>query len=116
MSEYDIIIRPIISEKSVGDLKGSKRKGKNKETKMKTVGAIAHKRYTFEVALDANKIQVKEAVEKIFGVEVQKVNIMNVRGKLKRQGRTAGYTSARKKAIVQLTAKSKKIEFFENLA
>ena len=59
---------------------------------------------------------IKEAVEKIFGVKVEKVNTINVRGKLKRQGRTQGYTSKRKKAIVQLTKDSKAIEFFENLA
>ena len=96
MKEYDIIIRPILSEKSYD--------------------GIINKRYVFEVATDANKIEVKEAIEKIFGVEVERVNIANVRGKLKKQGRTQGYTAARKKAVVQLTAASRKIEFFENLA
>ena len=96
MKEYDIIIRPILSEKSYD--------------------GIINKRYVFEVATGANKIEVKEAIEKIFGVEVERVNIANVRGKLKKQGRTQGYTAARKKAIVQLTATSRKIEFFENLA
>jgi len=96
MKEYDIIIRPIMSEKSYD--------------------GIAVKRYVFEVDRRANKIQIKQAVEKIFGVEVERVNTSNIRGKLKRQGRTQGYTSSRKKAVVQLTAKSRKIEFFENLA
>ena len=66
--------------------------------------------------LEENKIEIKEAVEKAFGVKVEKVNTINVRGKLKRQGRTQGYTSKRKKAIVQLTKDSKAIEIFENLA
>ena len=57
-----------------------------------------------------------QAVEKIFGVKVEKVNTSHVRGKLKRQGRYAGFTAARKKAVVQLTKDSKSIEFFENLA
>ncbi|HIW56093.1 MAG TPA: 50S ribosomal protein L23 [Firmicutes bacterium] len=96
MKQYDIIKRPVLSEKSYSE--------------------IANKKYVFEVAVDANKIEIKEAVEKIFGVKVEKVNTINVRGKLKRQGRTQGYTSKRKKAIVQLTKDSKAIEFFENLA
>ena len=96
MNQYDVIIRPVLSEKSYD--------------------GITSKRYVFEVDRRANKIQIKQAVEKIFGVEVEKVNTSNVRGKLKKQGRTQGYTSARKKAVVQLTAKSRKIEFFENLA
>ena len=96
MKQYDIIKRPVLSEKSYSE--------------------IANKKYVFEVAVDANKIEIKEAVEKIFGVKVEKVNTTNVRGKLKRQGRTQGYTSKRKKAIVQLTKDSKAIEFFENLA
>ena len=96
MKQYDIIKRPVLSEKSYSE--------------------IANKKYVFEVAVDANKIEIKEAVEKIFGVKVEKVNTINVRGKFKRQGRTQGYTSKRKKAIVQLTKDSKAIEFFENLA
>ena len=94
--EYDVILRPVLSEKSYD--------------------GISSKRYVFEVDRRANKIQIKNAVEKIFGVEVERVNVSNVRGKLKRQGRTSGYTPAGKKAVVQLTAKSRKIEFFENLA
>ena len=96
MKQHDLIQRPVLSEKSYSE--------------------IANKKYVFEVAVDANKIEIKEAVEKIFGVKVEKVNTINVRGKLKRQGRTQGYTSKRKKAIVQLTKDSKAIEFFENLA
>ena len=95
-TEYDVIIRPIMSEKSYD--------------------GIPHKRYVFEVDKRANKIEIKQAVEKIFGVEVERVNTAHLRGKLKKQGRTQGYTPARKKAVVQLTAKSRKIEFFENLA
>ena len=96
MKKYDIIRSPVLSEKSYSE--------------------IANKKYVFEVAVDANKIEIKEAVEKAFGVKVEKVNTVNVRGKLKRQGRTQGYTSKRKKAIVQLTKDSKAIEIFENLA
>ena len=92
---YDIIIKPVISEKSMDD--------------------AAEKKYTFKVARDSNKTQVKQAVEEIFGVEVKKVNIMNVKGKLKRMGRNVGRTSAGKKAIVTLTEDSKEIEFFQGL-
>lgn len=92
---YDIIRKPIITERSMDD--------------------AAHKRYTFQVAVDANKTQVKDAVEEIFGVDVERVNIMNVKGKLKRMGRNIGRTPATKKAIVILTEKSKEIEFFQGL-
>ena len=94
-SVYDVIIKPVISEMSMD--------------------AANDKKYTFKVAVDANKTQVKLAVEEIFGVEVAKVNIMNVNGKLKRMGRTAGMTPAYKKAIVTLTDGSKEIEFFQGL-
>ena len=70
---------------------------------------------TFKVATDANKTQVKLAVEEIFGVEVAKVNIMNYDGKVKRMGRNVGRTAAYKKAVVTLTEKSKEIEFFQGL-
>jgi len=73
------------------------------------------KKYTFKVAKDVNKTQIKLALEEIFGVEVKKVNTMNVRGKLKRMGRTMGMTASSKKAIVTLTPKSKEIEFFQSL-
>ena len=96
MKAYDIIIKPVLSEKSYA--------------------GIANKRYTFVVARQANKVEIKQAVEEIFEVKVEKVNTVNVRGKLKRQGRTQGYTSKYKKAIVQLTGDSKAIEFFESLA
>ena len=96
MKHYDIIRKPDLSEKSYSE--------------------IANKKYVFEVAVNANKIEIKEAIEAVFGVKVEKVNTINVRGKLKRQGRTQGYTAKRKKAIIQLTADSKAIEIFENLA
>lgn len=92
---YDIILKPVITERSMDD--------------------AANKRYTFKVATDANKTQVKHAVEEIFGVDVEQVNIMNVKGKLKRVGKNVGMTAASKKAIVTLTEKSKEIEFFQGL-
>ena len=92
---YDVIIKPVISEKSMDD--------------------AAQKKYTFKVAVDANKTEVKSAIEEIFDVEVKKVNIMNVNGKVKRMGRNVGRTAASKKAIVTLTEGSKEIEFFANL-
>ena len=94
-SAYDVIIKPVISEQSMDQAQ--------------------EKKYTFKVATDANKTQVKLAVEEIFGVEVKKVNIMNVVGKQKRMGRSVGMTAASKKAIVTLTDKSKEIEFFQSL-
>ena len=75
----------------------------------------ADKKYTFKVATDANKTQVKLAVEEIFGVEVAKVNIMNYDGKVKRMGRNVGRTASYKKAVVTLTNGSKEIEFFQGL-
>ncbi len=92
----DVIIRPIITEKSMS--------------------GIARKVYTFRVASEANKIEIAEAVEELFGVQVAKVNTMSVRGRLKRVGRNSGYTSDWKKAIVTLKEDSKAIEFFEGLA
>lgn len=89
----DIIKRPIITEQSA-DL-------------------MADKKYTFEVNKKANKTQIKDAVELAFGVKVEKVNTMNVKGKFKRMGRYGGYRSDRKKAIVQLTEDSKDLDFFE---
>lgn len=91
----DIIIRPIVTEKSLS--------------------GVAFKKYTFEVAKDANKIEIAKAVEELFGVKVAKVNTINCRGHERRQGRTVGYTSAWKKAIVTLTEGSKTIEFFEGM-
>jgi large subunit ribosomal protein L23 len=71
-----------------------------------------NKRYTFDVALSATKTQVKNAIEEIFGVKVVKVNIMNIKGKQKRQGRYVGYTKRRRKAIVTLSADSDEIKLF----
>lgn len=96
MTAYDIIIEPILSEKSYD--------------------GIANKRYTFKVVKSATKTQIKAAVEQIFQVKVDKVNTSNYDGKLKRMGRNEGRRSAFKKAIVTLTDASKAIEFFESLA
>jgi large subunit ribosomal protein L23 len=93
MDARDIIKRPVITERS-SDL-------------------MAEKKYTFDVDVRANKTQVKDAVQEIFGVQVEKVNIMNYKGKFKRMGKHAGYTNKRRKAIVKLTADSKEIELFE---
>lgn len=95
MVAQDIIIRPIITEKSMA--------------------GIGSKKYTFEVAENATKIDIARAVETLFGVKVSKVNTMHVRGRLRRQGRTQGYTPSWKKAIVTLTPESKTIEFFEGM-
>ena len=92
---YDVIIKPVISEQSMD--------------------IAPDKKYTFKVHPDANKTEVKRAVEEIFDVEVDKVNIMNVKGKKKRMGRFEGKTAASKKAIVTLTKDSKEIEFFQSL-
>ena len=79
MKAQDIVIRPIITEKSMT--------------------GVANKKYTFEVCQDANKIEIAKAVEELFGVKVQKVNTLNVRGKFRRQGRYEGYTRAWRKAV-----------------
>lgn len=92
---HDIIIRPIITEKSMDDMADGK--------------------YTFEVSRRANKTEVKKAIETIFGVKVAKVNTMNVLGKVKRQGLHSGKRADWKKAIVTLTEDSKTIEFFEGM-
>ena len=91
----DIILAPVITEKSMS--------------------GIADKKYTFKVAKDANKIEIAKAVAELFKVEVAKVNTINVRGVEKRMGRYSGYTSSWKKAIVTLKADSKPIEFFDGL-
>ncbi len=95
MFAQDIVIRPIITEKAMQ--------------------GIAAKKYTFEVAKDANKIEIAKAVEELFNVSVEKVSTVNVRGKLRRQGRNQGYTRAWKKAYVTLKPDSKEIEFFEGM-
>ena len=98
MNNYrDVIKAPIITEKSA-DL------AQNQNT------------ITFSVACDANKTQIKQAVEKIFNVKVESVNTLNVYGKIKRQGRNEGLTGNYKKAVVQLAADSKSIEFFDSLS
>ena len=96
MTAQDIIIRPVLTEKS-------------------NMGVNA-KRYVFIVDPRSDKTQVKAAVESVFDVKVETVNIVNVRGKYKRQGRTGGYTSKGKKAYVTLDASSKAIPFFETLS
>ena len=76
---------------------------------------VQNKKYTFEVAKAATKIDVARAVEELFGVKVDSVNTLHVRGRMRRQGRFEGYTSSWKKDVVTLTADSKKIEFFESM-
>ena len=93
---YDIIIRPIITERSME--------------------AVADKKYVFEVAPDAGKIEIKNAIEEIFGVKVAKVNTINYDGKAKRLGAgRPGHRKSWKKAYVQLTSDSKTIEMFEGM-
>lgn len=89
----DIIKRPVITERSTELMEENK--------------------YVFEVDVRANKTEIKQAIEKIFGVKVEKVNTQNYRGKPKRFGRFTGYTPRRKKAIVKLSKDSKPLEFFE---
>lgn len=92
---HDIIIKPIITERSME--------------------GISAQKYTFKVDKNSNKIEIAKALEELFGVQVAKVNTMNVRGHLKRQGRNQGYTASWKKAIVTLAPGSKAIEFFEGM-
>ena len=93
---YDVILKPIVTEKSMA--------------------AMGEKKYTFLVHPEANKSMIKEAVEKIFeGTKVKNVNTMNQDGKTKRRGMTFGKTAKTKKAIVTLTEDSKEIEIFEGL-
>ena len=96
MTAYDIIIRPVITERSMA--------------------GAADKKYVFEVAPTAGKIEIKKAIEEIFGVKVAKVNTINVSGKAKRMGAARpGRTKDWKKAIVQLAEDSKTIEIFEGM-
>lgn len=95
VAAQDIVLGPIITESSM-------------------LG-IQMKKYTFKVAKSATKISIAAAVEELFGVEVQKVNTISVRGQYRRQGAHGGYTASYKKAIVTLTEKSKSIEFFESM-
>lgn len=93
---YDVIVRPVITERSMA--------------------ATEAKKYTFEVLSTANKAEVKKAVEQIFGVKVASVNTINMHPKAKRLGAgRPGQTKAWKKAVVQLTEDSKAIEFFEGM-
>ncbi|MBR3356195.1 MAG: 50S ribosomal protein L23 [Oscillospiraceae bacterium] len=91
----DVILAPVITEKSME--------------------ATMSKKYTFKVAKNAEKVEIAKAAEEIFGVKVQKVNTVSVRGRKRRQGLYVGYTPAWKKAIVTLTPDSKSIEFFESM-
>ena len=91
----DIILRPVITEESMM--------------------GTAEKKYSFKVAKDATKPEIKEAVEKLFGVKVAKVNTMNCKGHLRRYGRFEGYTESWKKAVDTLTEDSKTIEFFDGM-
>lgn len=95
MIAQDIVIKPIITEKSMEGLQESK--------------------YTFKVAMNANKIEIAKAVEELFGVKVAKVNTMHVRGRAKRMGMHRGFTPDWKKAVVTLTEDSKTIEFFDGM-
>ena len=96
MNSYDVILRPVITEQSME--------------------SVADKKYVFQVAIDANKTEIKAAVEEIFGVKVAKVNTIRMQGKVKHTGAyPAGRRAAFKKAIVTLTADSKTIEFFEGM-
>ncbi len=95
MQAHDIIIRPIITEKSM-------------------LG-MSLKKYTFKVMKEANKIEIANAVEEIFGVKVDKVRTLHVRGKKRRRGKTIGWTPSWKKAIVKLKEDSKGIEFFDTM-
>ena len=96
MNKHDIIIKPVISEKSMDQL--------------------ADRKYTFIVNINANKIEIAKACEDIFGVKVEKVTTIRVQGKIKRMGATSGKRPDYKKAIVKLTEGSKTIEFFDGMA
>ena len=94
---HDIILRPVLTEKGYD--------------------GIADKRYVFEVAIDANKVEIKKALEKVFpSIKVERVNTLRTLGKIKRQGRYAGRTPEIKKAYVTLKEDSKTIEFFDGMA
>ena len=96
MTAYDIVIRPIITERAMA--------------------GAADKKYVFEVAKSAGKVEIKKAVEELFpGTKVKKVNTLNVRGQKRRQGANVGYTPSWKKAVVTLTEDSKEIEFFNDM-
>lgn len=92
---HDVILAPVITEKSMA--------------------ALADKKYTFKVAKEAGKVEIAKAVEELFDVKVAKVNTISMPGKLRRQGRSQGYTASWKKAIVTLKPDSKGIAFFETM-
>jgi len=93
---YDVLLKPIVTEKSMNQM--------------------SEKKYVFSVHPDATKIQIKEAVEKLFnGAKVESVNTMNYKGKKKRRRNVVGITAKRKKAVIQLTAESKEIEVFAGM-
>ena len=94
MDAHDIILRPVVTEKSMN--------------------LMDDKKYTFDVLVSATKTQVRNAIEEIFDVKVKNVNIMNVRGKDKRVGRYTGKTARRRKAIVTLTNDSNDIKIFQD--
>ena len=94
---HDVILRPVLTEKGYD--------------------GIEEKRYVFEVAISANKTEIKQALEAVFeGIKVEKVNTVRTIGKMKRQGRTQGRTREVKKAYVTLKKDSKPIKFFEGMA
>ena len=93
---YDVILKPVITEKSMDDAQ--------------------ERKYTFKVDINANKIEIAKAVEEIFGVKVEKVTTLRVQGKIKRMGATSGKRPDYKKAVVKLTQDSKTIEFFDGMA
>ncbi|MEG1426723.1 MAG: 50S ribosomal protein L23 [Oscillospiraceae bacterium] len=95
MVAQSIIVRPIITEK--------------------TMAGVQNMKYTFEVAPKATKVDIARAVEELFSVKVQKVNTLHVRGQMRRQGKYEGYTKNWKKAVVTLVPGSKTIEFFESM-
>ncbi len=95
-SPYDIIKKPVLTEKSYDQ--------------------FASRTYTFEVDKNANKIEIKKAVEEIFDVQVESVHTINRDGKVRRQGATSGRTPSSKKAYVKLTENSKGIEFFDSIS
>ena len=96
MLPEDIILKPVLTEKGYD--------------------GIADKKYTFVVKKDANKTQIRIAVEQMFGVKVKSINTVTQRGKFKRMGRTGGYTPTTKKAIITLAEGSKAIEAFNSLS
>lgn len=95
MTSHDIIRKPVITEKSMA--------------------AMADKKYTFIVQINANKVQIKKAVEEVFGVKVEKVQTIRTMGKTKRMGVHVGKRADFKKAVITLTEDSKNIEFFEGM-